>query len=238
MPYNINLYLSDLLHSGWQSSLCEGSGMYKAPVQGETQGRDLKKMPASSLTTFSPTLSSHLAMDHPLHQMHLKGLPLGLLRKSDESVSGEALSAKASRGCCPRGSGPISGQCAVWLPVGRVKSGHPRTQPTHMDRWRAAESLVPTADITPALPIAKAKDFKKLKLQSREKHVIPQSGDAEVISWAKDAREEAKMPHTKKSFLITSEENSGVSLGCEFCSLPGVIQGLSALHPHPALGSC
>ena len=43
MPYNISLSLSDVLHSGWRSSLSEGSSMYKAPVQGETRGRDFKK---------------------------------------------------------------------------------------------------------------------------------------------------------------------------------------------------
>ena len=96
------------------------------------------------------------------------------------------------------GSGPVSGQCALWLPVGRVKSGLPWAHRTHVDRWRAAESLVPTADITPTLPIAKARDFKKLKLQSREKHVIPQSGDAEVILWAKDAERKQKCQKKKK----------------------------------------
>ena len=133
------------------------------------------------------------------------------------------------KGAVLSGSGPVSGRCAPWLPVGRVKLGLPRTHRTHVNRWRAADSLVPTADITPTLPIAKARDFKRLKLQSIEKHVIPQSGHAEVILWAKDA--ERKQKCKKKSSLTTSEENSGVSLACEFCCLPGVIQGLCPLPP-------
>lgn len=106
--------------------------------------------------------------------------------------------------------------------------------------WNATERLLLAADIRPTSYLLPNRwGFIKLKLQSRERHVTPQSGDTEVTACTKDPERKQKCQN-ERSFVTTYKKPAefccvGKSVPC--AELSGVPQSRTVPSPHlfPAL---